>query len=117
MKRARIFRNPYHPPPLGVPDRRDAAAEWAGGGPQRRDPDHDLWDGEVDLAALKGAGQTEATTSGAALLMSHNPDPLPEVPASAGLTVCGYTHGGQIRLPLIGAISTASKYGERFAQG
>lgn len=72
----------------------------------------DFMQGEPDLErALAGAG------TGATLLMSHNPDLLPEVPRSVGLTLCGHTHGGQVRLPLIGAVTTASRYGERFAQG
>ncbi|WP_216326512.1 metallophosphoesterase [Deinococcus aestuarii] len=72
----------------------------------------DLMQGEPDLgAALAGAG------TGATLLLSHNPDLLPEVPRSVGLTLCGHTHGGQVRLPLIGAVTTASRYGQRFAQG
>ncbi len=72
----------------------------------------DLWHGGVHLpAALRGSG------TGATLLMSHNPDVLPGVPASVGLTVCGHTHGGQVRLPLVGAIMTSSRYGERFARG
>ncbi|MBB6098698.1 hypothetical protein HNR42_002133 [Deinobacterium chartae] len=73
----------------------------------------DFWWGRPDLgAALAGAPAT-----GAWLLMSHNPDLLPEVPTRVGLTLSGHTHGGQVRLPLVGALRTASRYGERFVQG
>lgn len=69
--------------------------------------------GEPDVpAALAGA-----PASAARLLMSHNPDALPTVPESVGLTLCGHTHGGQVCIPGIGAIYTSSRYGRRFAQG
>jgi hypothetical protein len=54
---------------------------------------------------------------GAKILLSHTPDPFPDLPADVGLMLAGHTHCGQIRLPLIGAISTMSKYGERYACG
>lgn len=68
--------------------------------------------GEPDLEAALAH-----RAGGATLLMSHNPDQLPLVPESVGLTLSGHTHGGQVRLPLIGAVTTASQYGQRFAQG
>jgi len=54
---------------------------------------------------------------GARVLLSHSPDPFAEVPGDVALMVAGHTHCGQIRLPLIGAISTMSRYGERYACG
>jgi predicted MPP superfamily phosphohydrolase len=53
----------------------------------------------------------------ASLLLCHRPDYIPWVPATVGLTLCGHTHGGQIRLPYWGALYTSSHYGERFARG
>jgi uncharacterized protein len=53
----------------------------------------------------------------ACLLVSHNPDVLPEVPTDVALTLSGHTHGGQIRLPGIGAVFTSSRYGRRFLEG
>ncbi len=74
----------------------------------------DLWQGKVDLErALRNA-----PTTGARLLMSHNPDLLPDVPESVSLTLCGHTHGGQVRVPgLPFTFYSVSKYGERFQQG
>ena len=51
------------------------------------------------------------------LLLSHNPDALPRVPEDVDLTLCGHTHGGQVRLPFVGPIVTSSRYGRRFAAG
>jgi predicted MPP superfamily phosphohydrolase len=51
------------------------------------------------------------------LLLAHEPDIFPEVPARVALTLAGHTHGGQIRLPLIWPHFVPSKYGARFAYG
>ena len=54
---------------------------------------------------------------GARIILSHSPDPFPALPRDATLTLAGHTHCGQIRLPLIGALSTMSAYGDRYACG
>ena len=51
----------------------------------------------------------------ACLLLAHNPDFIPHVPQEVALTLCGHTHGGQIRLPGVGAVFTSSEHGQRFA--
>jgi len=51
------------------------------------------------------------------LLLAHEPDIFPRVPARVALTLSGHTHGGQIRLPLIWPAFVPSKYGTRFAYG
>ena len=75
---------------------------------------HDL---KTDRDALAEMMQS-APVNGLKLLLTHSPDSVPEA-AEAGfdLYLCGHTHGGQIRLPLIGALATASHYGRRFAMG
>jgi predicted MPP superfamily phosphohydrolase len=73
----------------------------------------DLRNGRPDLgAALRGRPASAGT-----LLLSHNPDVLPEVPVDVGLTLSGHTHGGQVVLPGVGALVTSSRYGDRFLAG
>jgi uncharacterized protein len=51
------------------------------------------------------------------IALTHNPDLFPHLPERIALTVCGHTHIGQVRLPLIGALYTASRHGQRYARG
>lgn len=52
------------------------------------------------------------------LLLYHSPDLMPEA-AKLGvdLYLCGHTHGGQIRLPLFGALVTSSAFWKRYEMG
>jgi uncharacterized protein len=74
----------------------------------------DLWTGRHDvsaaLAAVKGGDEP-------VILLTHNPDVFPSVPDRVALTLAGHTHGGQVRLPLVGRPIVPSQYGERFAAG
>ena len=51
------------------------------------------------------------------VLLAHEPDIFPRVPARVALTLAGHTHGGQIRLPLVWPLFVPSKFGARFAYG
>jgi hypothetical protein len=52
------------------------------------------------------------------LLLYHSPDLMPEaVELGVDLYLCGHTHGGQLRLPLVGALLTSSEFGKRYEMG
>ena len=52
-----------------------------------------------------------------ALLLSHNPDYFQDADLPYEFMLSGHTHGGQVKLPFIGAVLTASKYGKRYSEG
>lgn len=74
----------------------------------------DAYTGHDDLPATLAAMRA---LPGARLMLSHSPDPFPDLPADVPLMLAGHTHCGQIRLPFVGAISTMSRYDERYACG
>ena len=51
------------------------------------------------------------------IAITHNPDIFPQLPHSVSLLVAGHTHGGQVRLPLIGSIVSVSRFGDRYVSG
>lgn len=75
------------------------------------DDDHT---GHADLARTLAAMQT---AGGIPILLSHSPDPFPDVPGRVPLMVAGHTHCGQISLPFLGPLATASRHGKRYACG
>jgi uncharacterized protein len=76
----------------------------------------DLWKGQHKLwQALEGRDSAKTC-----IFMCHIPDIMPGIPEygySADLTLSGHNHGGQIKLPLVGALKIPSKYGRRFLEG
>ena len=56
------------------------------------------------------------TDDAPAILLAHEPDLFPDVPARVGLVLSGHTHGGQVRL-LGQAPFVPSRYGARYARG
>lgn len=80
----------------------------------------------ADRIGVAGLVYTGARTAGYAaiegasfrLVLNHSPDLLEEAAdRGAHLYLCGHTHGGQVRVPLWGAIVTNSKTGKRFEAG
>jgi predicted MPP superfamily phosphohydrolase len=52
------------------------------------------------------------------VLLYHTPDLVPEaLSGGADLYLAGHTHGGQIRLPVYGAVMTATAVGKRYEMG
>jgi uncharacterized protein len=52
------------------------------------------------------------------LFLYHSPELMPEVAErEIDLYLCGHTHGGQVRLPLLGPILTSSQLGRRYVMG
>lgn len=74
----------------------------------------DLWWNADDFpAALAAVPAREAK-----ILLCHNPVGIRQA-ASHGVdfVLSGHTHGGQVRLPLVGSVRGRSKLGERFVEG
>src|SRR4051794_23904073 len=51
------------------------------------------------------------------ILLTHDPDLFPRVPARVALTVAGHTHGGQVDVPVVRRRVIPSLHGERFKAG
>jgi predicted MPP superfamily phosphohydrolase len=73
----------------------------------------DLWTGAHDVRAALAAVKDDAPV----ILLTHNPDVFPAVPARVALTLAGHTHGGQVRLPFVGRPIVPSQFGQRYAAG
>jgi hypothetical protein len=74
-------------------------------------------DPEVDAGrlatALDGVAVDDLT-----VLLYHSPDLVLEASArQVDLLLSGHTHGGQIRLPLLGPVVTYSRFGRKYASG
>ena len=51
------------------------------------------------------------------LMLMHEPDLMRAVPESISLSLAGHTHGGQVSLPIIGALIVPTDLGSKFARG
>lgn len=75
-----------------------------------------LDDPHIHRSDIRIAARNDSGAFGLAVV--HSPDPAPEL-ASLGydLIVSGHTHGGQVRLPVVGALVTNSSFPNRLASG
>jgi len=74
----------------------------------------DLWEGNPELKlALKRVAPDQPR-----IVLCHNPDvaELQHGPR-VDLMVSGHTHGGQVRIPLVGTPVLPSRYGQKYASG
>jgi predicted MPP superfamily phosphohydrolase len=75
-----------------------------------------LDDPHIERHDLRVAPRADPTAVGLAVV--HSPDPAPELVALGyQLIVTGPTHGGQVRLPVVGALVTNSDIPTRLAMG
>lgn len=75
-----------------------------------------LDDPHIHRGDLSVAGRADPENPGIAVV--HSPDPAPELVALGyDLVVAGHTHGGQVRLPGVGALVTNSSIPRRLARG
>ncbi len=75
-----------------------------------------LDDPHIHRADIRVATRNDPEAFGLAVV--HSPDPAPELAALGyDLVVAGHTHGGQVRLPLAGALVTNSSFPNRLASG
>ncbi len=80
-----------------------------------------LWFAGVGDARMRRADVTaslrEVPEGAPVVLLTHDPDVFPEVPARVALTVAGHLHGGQVGIPRLRRRVIPSRHGERYAGG
>ena len=74
----------------------------------------DDFTGRADLPRMLAA---MSRLEGGRVVLSHSPDPFPELPANFGLMLAGHTHCGQLRYPWGGSPASMSDYGDQYACG
>ncbi|HEY7039620.1 MAG TPA: metallophosphoesterase [Methylomirabilota bacterium] len=73
----------------------------------------DMWTRRSEISRALAAAPPDAPV----IVITHNPDVFPAMPARVLLTLAGHTHGGQVDLPLFGRLIVPSHYGARYAIG
>jgi predicted MPP superfamily phosphohydrolase len=74
----------------------------------------DLWRGADDMAAALQSVPARDPK----ILLCHNPLGIHSAAAyGIDFMISGHTHGGQVRLPVVGSVRGKSKLGERFVEG
>jgi predicted MPP superfamily phosphohydrolase len=63
------------------------------------------------------ADRAAGVLPGPYLAFTHSPDVVPRLPPRFGVLFAAHTHCGQIVLPLLGPVASASHYGERYRCG
>jgi predicted MPP superfamily phosphohydrolase len=87
---------------------------------EARQAGEDLWVAGTADYRVRGAhphvAVADVPEGAPVLLMAHDPDVFPRVPARVSLTLSGHTHGGQVGIPLLRRPFVPSHYGERYVR-
>lgn len=75
----------------------------------------DDYSGHADIPKTLAA--MDALGPGIPVVVTHSPDAVPALGRRVAAVFAGHTHCGQIRFPIVGALSYVSRYGDRFACG
>lgn len=76
------------------------------------------WFGTLPVLPARSNSEFRFQISEFRILLAHTPDQLPWAKANGfDLMLAGHNHGGQIRLPYLGALISPSRYGFRYAGG
>jgi len=51
------------------------------------------------------------------IAITHNPDSFVQLPSRVSLLLAAHTHGGQVKLPIVGRLVVPSNYGQKYAAG
>ena len=78
--------------------------------------------GTDDLRKGEPLRPTNIPNNKEVILLAHSPDAIIHISTrkmlkQTSFILCGHTHGGQIRLPFLGALLTSSRYGHKFDYG
>lgn len=78
--------------------------------------------GTDDLRKGEPTGLMDVPDDKDVVFLAHSPDAIIHISSrrmlkQTNLVLCGHTHGGQIRLPFIGALLTSSRYWRKFDYG
>lgn len=77
----------------------------------------DMWEGNPNVASALAKVPRMVNGVPPIIAFTHNPDIFPSIPSGVSLTIAGHTHGGQVRLPIIGRPIVPSDFGKRYAAG
>ena len=73
----------------------------------------DLWTRPQHIGDTIAKVPRGATT----IALTHNPDIFPNIPESVSLVLAAHTHGGQVKIPVIGTPIVPSDFGEKYTAG
>ncbi len=92
----------------GIRIESEEASLWLAGVDDPHTGRHDV---RSALAEIEGSKEEPV------VLLAHSPEVAPDLTGREGLVLCGHTHGGQVRFPLLGPIHVPSRLGRRYVAG